>query len=105
MNIFALHILAIIFLDIAGTLSAKLYSINRNPLLLLATSLLFGATGYVFARSLRYEGMAITNILWISLSIILMTIVGYFIFKEDITHIQFIGIGAIAIGLILVNLE
>ncbi len=105
MNPFIVHIAIITLLDIAGTICAKFYSINKNSLFLIATVLLFGGAGYVFARSLRYEGMAITNVLWISLSIILVTIIGYYAFKEEIAHIQLIGIGVIVIGLFLINLK
>ena len=105
MSIFALYITAIIVLDISGTLCAKLYSVNKNSLFLFATFLFFGGAGFLFAKSLAYEGMAITNILWISLSIIAMTIIGYFVFKENITPIQFIGNGEITLGLVLVNFE
>ena len=105
MSPFVYHIAIITLLDIAGTISAKLWSIHKNPLLILGTFLLFGAAGYVFARSLQYEGMAITNVLWISLSIIAVTLIGYFTFNEDIAPIQLIGIGVIIIGLILINLK
>ena len=105
MNTFLVHILLITLFDLAGVLSAKFYSINKNPLLLFVTVLFFGGAGYVFAKSLKYEGMAITNVLWIALSIIIVTIIGYFIFKEEIANIQLTGIGIIMIGLILINLK
>lgn len=105
MNPFILHIAIITLLDFAGVICAKFYSIDKNPLLLIATIVLFGGAGYVFAKSLKYEGMAITNVLWIALSVILVTIVGYFIFKEEITPLHLSGIGVILVGLILVNLK
>ena len=105
MTPFVAHIAIITLLDITGIVCAKFYSIDKNPLLLVATFLLFGGAGYVFAKSLKYEGMAITNVLWISLSVIIATIIGYFIFKENIAAIQFIGIGVIMVGLVLINLK
>lgn len=105
MNPFVLHIAIITLLDIGGSLCAKFYSINKNPWLLVGTVLLFGGAGYVFALSLKYEGMAITNVLWIALSILLVTVIGYFAFKEDIAHIQLAGIAVILVGLILINLK
>jgi len=105
MSPFILLIVTINLLDLAGVLSAKFWSINKNPLFLLATFLFFGGAGLIFARSLRYEGMAITNVLWIALSIITVTIVGCFVFKEDIAPIQIAGIVVITIGLILINLK
>jgi len=103
MSPFIAHIAAITCLDIIGTLCAKFYSLNKNPLFLLATFLFFGGAGFVFAKSLKYEGMAIANILWIALSVMIVTVIGYFAFKEHISLIQFIGIGVIIVGLVFVN--
>lgn len=105
MHPFLLHILIISLLDLTGTLTAKFYSLHKNPWLLAATVILFGAAGFVFARSLKYEGMAITNVLWIAVSIVVVTIMGYFIFREDIAPIQIAGILIITVGLILINLK
>jgi len=105
MTPFLAHIAIITLLDITGVICAKFYSINKFPLLLISTVLLFGGAGYVFTRSLQYEGMAIVNILWVALSVIITTIIGYFIFQEEITNTQLIGIGIITIGLILVTLK
>lgn len=105
MSPFILHITLITLLDLAGTVCAKFYYIHKSPLLLVATFLFFGAAGYIFAKSVQYEGIAITNAIWIALSVIAVTIVGYFIFKEEIAPIQFIGIGVIMFGLLLINLK
>ncbi|MFA6305408.1 MAG: SMR family transporter [Candidatus Gracilibacteria bacterium] len=92
-------------LDLAAILCAKFWSTSKNPIFLALTILLFGGAGLCFALSLRYEGIAITNILWIAISVILVTIVGYFFFKETITLLQFLGIALITAGLVLVNLK
>ena len=105
MNPFFLHIAIIVALDIAGCLAAKYYSLGKNPLLLVATFLLFGGAGLVFAKSLKYEGMAITNVLWIAFSIIAVTLIGYLYFKETITGIQMAGIVVITLGLVMINLK
>ncbi len=105
MSPFWYYISIITLLDLGGVLSAKFYSVSKNPLLLILTVLLFGGAGFVFALSLKYEGAAITNILWIAISVIVVTIVGYFGFKETIAPIQIAGIIVIAIGLVLINLK
>jgi len=105
MSNFYLLIATINILDLIGVISAKFWNMNKNPIFLALTILCFGGAGLFFAFSLKYEGAAIANILWIALSIILVTIVGYFFFKEAITTIQFIGIALITLGLILVNLK
>jgi multidrug transporter EmrE-like cation transporter len=103
MSPFVIHIVIINTLDLVGVILAKLWLIHRNPLLILGTMLAFGGAGYVFTKALRYEGMAIVNVLWISISVILVTIMGYFVFKENISITQFIGMGVILVGLILIN--
>jgi len=105
MTPFAIQIILITALDIVGIICAKFYSINKNNWLLFATVIFFGAAGYTFAKSLKYEGAAITNILWIGLSTVLVGILGYFIFKEEISSIQLIGMAVIVIGLVLINLK
>ncbi|MDF1498185.1 MAG: EamA family transporter [Patescibacteria group bacterium] len=89
--------------EIVGIVVAKKWNLNDNPAYLLAVISLFGLVGLLFANSLKYEGMAIMNILWISFSIIIITFVGYFIFKENISLVQLAGIGIIVIGLFLSN--
>lgn len=93
----------ITLLDLVAAISAKFWSINKNPLLLLATILLFGGAGAIFALSLRENGMAIVNILWIALSAVAVTIAGIFMFKENIALIQMAGIAVVIVGLILIN--
>ncbi|MDP2691982.1 MAG: EamA family transporter [Candidatus Gracilibacteria bacterium] len=104
MTLFVWYIALITLLDVFGITSAKYYSLSKNPLLLLVTVLFFGAAGFVFAKSLQFEGAAITNVLWISISIFFVTILGYFLFKEDISGLQFAGIGIIMVGLVMINL-
>lgn len=102
---FILYIILIIILDAGASILAKLWSIHKHPLLLLGTFLTFGIAGYFFARSLQYEGVAVTNIIWIALSIIMVTLIGYFGFKEPISLLQVVGIITIIIGLVLINLK
>lgn len=105
MNSFIAHIVIINLLDLAGVFSAKYYSLSKNPWLLLLTTLFFAGAGFFFARSLRFEDVAIVNVLWITLSVLLVTLVGHFVFKEIITVQQWIGIFVILFGLALVTLK
>ncbi|MFA5842948.1 MAG: SMR family transporter [Candidatus Gracilibacteria bacterium] len=98
-----LSVLATALADLAGEIAAKYHDLTKNNWFLWLTIVFFGLAGFLFAKSLRFEGMAITNILWVALSTILVTLVGYFYFKETISLLQWIGIGVILIGLILVS--
>jgi multidrug transporter EmrE-like cation transporter len=88
-----------------GIISAKLWNINKNPIFLVTICLLFAGAGYMFAKSLKYEGIGITNAIWTSVSAILVVVTGYFLFKENITPIQIAGILVISVGLVLINLK
>ncbi|MBI4975595.1 EamA family transporter [Candidatus Peregrinibacteria bacterium] len=105
MTPFIFYIIAIIALDTFAEISAKMWSINKNPLFLAGVVLMFGLAGFLFARSLKYEGMAITNILWVALSVITISLVGYFVFKEQLSLIQTGGIVVVIAGLVMINLK
>lgn len=100
---FYLFIVIISLLDLFAEYIGKQWALGGRSLYLWLTVLGFGAAGFFFAHSLKYEGVAIANILWIALTAILVTLMGYFIFKEHLSYINIIGFGAIIIGVILVN--
>lgn len=103
MNSFAAYLALITLFDVIGIFAAKFWIMNKNPWLLFLTVLGFGAAGYFYAHSLNFEGMAIANIMWISFSVIIVTLVGYFGFKEEISLIQGLGILLLIVGLVLIN--
>jgi spermidine export protein MdtJ len=96
---------AILIFDVVGIISAKLWNINKNPIFLVIICVLFAAAGYMFAKSLKFEGIGITNAIWTSLSAVLVVLSGYLLFKESISTIQIIGIAVITVGLVLINLK
>lgn len=71
--------------DLAGSFTAKNWSLTKNPWYMVATAVLFALTGFAFAQSLQYRGVALTNITWVSLSAILVAMAGYFIYQEAIS--------------------
>ena len=101
MHLFFITLVAL--LDIAGMVSAKYWSLSKNNWWLVLTVLTFSLAGIFFTLALRYQGLAITNILWTALATIGITSLGYFVFKEQISTLQFVGIGTILLGFILVN--
>ncbi len=105
MNPLFWNILGISFFDLLAVLSAKYYSLNKNVWLLIASSMLFAITALFFARSLQYENLAIVNVFWTSISVVLITIFGVFLFKEHITILQFVGIVFTVLGLILIEIK
>jgi multidrug transporter EmrE-like cation transporter len=105
MTKFYLYIAIINLLDLLAIIAGKMWYLTGRPVYLILCSLGFALAGIFFALSLKFEGAAITNILWISISVILVAIVGYFVFKENINLIQFFGIIAVLIGVVLLNIR
>ncbi len=105
MGKFYLYIAAINTLDLLAILSAKMWHITGKPYYLVGTALGFALAGIFFALSLQYEGMAVTNVLWIAISVILVAAAGYFIFKENIDTWQFVGMGCVILGIVFLNIR
>ena len=100
---FYILIALIVTFDLIAAISGKQFAITDNPVFLILTSLGFAIAGFFFAHSLKFESLAITNVLWIALSIVLVTVAGHFLFREHISAVQYIGIGVILVGVVLLN--
>jgi len=94
----------IILFDLVASILAKYYDIKQAPVFLLLSMLACSMTGLFLAKSLRFEGLAITNIIWNSLSAITVTISGYILFGEKLGEVQIIGIFIAMLGIALINM-
>ena len=103
MNKFLLFVSLVALFDLAGSMLAKMWVIKSQPTYLIGTVLSFAATGFFFAKSLKFKELAIANIIWIALSIVIVAIAGYFLFNEKLSLIQILGMLIIIIGIVLVN--
>ncbi|MBT4121124.1 MAG: EamA family transporter [Candidatus Magasanikbacteria bacterium] len=102
---FYLLLAALLVFDLIGLSLAKIWSIKPTPAYLILTVISYAIMAVFLTFSLKYEGVAITNIIWVALSIIGMTLIGYFVFNESITALQFAGIGIIIIGITLIQIK
>ncbi len=102
---FYLLLTALLIFDLMGLSLAKIWSIKLMPIYLILTVISYAIMAVFLTLSLKYEGVAITNIIWVSLSAISMTAIGYFVFNESITTLQFVGIGIIIIGLVIIQIK
>ena len=105
MKIFYIYISLIAIFDLAASMFAKLWAIKDNSIYLFLTVMCFWIAGYFFAKSLKFESLAVTNIIWIVLSIVIVSIVSYFVFNEKLSLIQIIWIFVVLFGMILINIE
>lgn len=97
------YLAGLAILDLVGLTSAKFWYLKGHFFYLAISMACFALAAVMIAFSLRYQGVAIVNIIWMALSAILVTVAGYLIFKEPIALYQFIGILIILFGLIVVQ--
>jgi multidrug transporter EmrE-like cation transporter len=101
--VFVLLITIIGLLYVGSSILLRSWVANSKPALLAAGIVGFALTGLTFAYSMRYQGLAIANILWIGLVAVLLTVVARWIFQEGLTSRQLAGIAVIICGVILLN--
>jgi multidrug transporter EmrE-like cation transporter len=93
-------------LDVIIMTLLKLKSISAltSPYILPLTMAIYSLEPLLFYKALSVKGMAILNILWDSISSILIALIGAFIFGEKISLINWLGIFLCTVGIILVDL-
>jgi multidrug transporter EmrE-like cation transporter len=65
--------------------------------------LLYGATPLIFLYALRFEGLAIMNVMWDVVSSILVTALGIYFFKEEVSERKKIGIFVSILAIFLLS--
>ena len=88
-------------MDVLAFPFVKLVSLGWNPLFMILPTLLYALDPYFLLQSLKYENLAIMNLLWNLLSNILITVMGIYLFQEKISRFKTIGVllGLISIGI------
>lgn len=102
---FYLLIGTIALFDLLAVLAGKMWIVSGKPAYIALTSLGFAIAGYFFALSLKYEDVAIVNVIWIALSIILVALMGHFFFKEHLSQTDILGMVMVMVGVILLNFK
>jgi len=91
------------FVDMLTFPIVKLVSIDTlGSNWLILPIFLYALQPLILFRSLRFEGIALMNLTWNTLSIIAITLIGVYYFKEKLSHTKFLGIllGIISLGLL-----
>lgn len=65
--------------------------------------LLYGTTPLIFLYALRFEGVAVMNVMWDVVSSILVTALGIYFFKEEISERKKIGIFVSILAIFLLS--
>jgi multidrug transporter EmrE-like cation transporter len=101
-----LYAMVLASLDVIIMTLLKLKSISAltSPYILPLTMAIYSLEPLLFYKALSVKGMAILNILWDSISSILIALIGAFIFGEKISLINWLGIFLCTAGIILVEI-
>lgn len=95
--------LALIDVLVLSLLKAKYVGKITSNWVLVMAFIIYGLQPIIFYKALYFENMTIMNIIWDLASDILVAIVGYYIFNEDLTYKQKIGFIFGLIALILLK--
>ncbi len=67
--------------------------------------LIYSFQPYLFLQALQYESMTVMNILWDIISDILVTIMGIFYFKEQISSMKQVGLSFAFVAIVLMSYD
>ena len=67
--------------------------------------LIYSLQPYIFLQALQHESMTVMNILWDVISDIMVTIVGLFYFKEQISSLKQVGLMFAFIAIVLMSYD
>ena len=96
---------AIAIFDLLAIYAGKMFDVTGKSFYIALCSLGFAIAGYFFALSLKFEDVAIVNVLWIALSIILVALMGHFVFAEHLSRLDILGMTVVMIGIILLSIQ
>lgn len=87
---------------IGGDYLGKLWSVNLQPWAFWAGFALYALTTFFYFPTLLREGLIVTSILWTVLATVGFLIIGYFVFGENLSTTQWIGVGlgVLAVGIL-----
>lgn len=92
-------------LDVAGSLLFKAWAASNHFHLLGLGLLVYGVSLVLFAVALRRGSLGVIFALWVGLAAVLLTAVGWIVYRETLSPRQFIGIGLILIAVFLLQTE
>jgi len=100
------YAVAMASLDVIIMTLLKLKSISAltSPYIIPLTMAIYSLQPLLFFKALPVKGMAILNILWDSISSVLIAVIGAFYFGEKISLTNWLGIFLCTAGIILVDL-
>lgn len=91
-------------LEVAGTSALQMSQQFTRPWPTAAMVLCYLASFYCLSQVLRVFPVGLTYAIWSGLGIVLISAVGYFVFRQTLDLAAIIGLGLIIAGVLVVNL-
>jgi len=93
--------------DICMMTTAKLTNIGKIPYLpgILGATAFYALQPFLFLKALKFEGMAVVNLIWNLTSSVVVTLIGIFYFGEKIKGLRMLAVGMALFSLILFGLS
>lgn len=103
MPVHYIYLIIAVICETAGT--ACLKASNEFTKLWPSLGVLIGFAGafYFLALTLRFMPIGIVYAVWSGLGIILITLIGLFVFKQSLDTAAYIGLGFIIVGVVILN--
>jgi multidrug transporter EmrE-like cation transporter len=86
-----------------GNTALKKYALGAGPWVLGVGVGIYGILAGLLAWLFKFNGLAITNAMWDATSNVMTMGIGYFLFHESYTIKQWIGMGTISLGILLMK--
>jgi len=98
------YILLLIIVEILAWYFLKKQHIEENDTYMFLFFFFFALIPWILIQLVKLEGIAITNVYWNIASTMLVILLGYFVFKEKINSVQYIGVGLGILSIALLTL-
>lgn len=102
---FIILLLIVTALDICAVSLAKQYSIRRSKWVLLASMSCFVLSVLTIIQLMAYAVTAIVNLLWVTISTVVLILIGHFFFREKLNRWQLLGVLLVLSGMALLSVE
>ncbi len=99
-------VFALVAIETVGQTLARKYYDNKDKLWMF----MLGVVCYIFilyilVKTYDLENIGFINALWSGLALVTIALVGYFFFEEEFNYMEYIGIGLILSGTVLLGFQ
>ena len=101
--VYSVLVVAIVF-EVLGTSAMQAAQHFTRPLPTLAMVVCYAIAFFFLSWSLRYVPVGIAYAIWSGLGIVLISLVGYFVFGQTLDFAAMAGLGLIIAGVLVLNL-